>query len=92
MNRPIKQSCMRQQCTDKNTAALRNWTGTWLVTLAIMAFAPKYVWDFNTLLTILAVVVNLFVGGGMIMATKRHLKGLDSGSISRGIRSIASNR
>ena len=61
----------------KNTVRLRNWTGAWLVSLAIAAFGPKLVWDFETTLTIVAVLVNLAVGFGMILALKKHLQGLD---------------
>ena len=45
--------------------------------MAVAAFGPKLIWDFDTLLTALAVLVNLGVGFGMIMANKRHLAGLD---------------
>jgi len=61
----------------KNTAYLGYWTLAWLVTMAVAAFAPKLVWDYATLPTILAVLVNLAVGFGMIMANKRHLQGFD---------------
>ena len=41
------------------------------------AYGPKWLWDFDTLLTILGVVINLGVGFGMIVATRNHLQGLD---------------
>jgi len=66
-----------QQRNCKNTVNLRNWTGAWLISMAITAFAPKYLWDYNTLLTLLSVVVHLSLGYGMLMANKRHLDGLD---------------
>ena len=61
----------------KNTVRLGYWTGAWVVTMAVAAFGPKLIWDFDTVLTILAVLVNLGVGFGMIVANKRHLQGLD---------------
>ena len=61
----------------KNTTHLGYWTLAWLVTMAITAFAPRLVWDYATLPTLLAVFINLAVGFGMIMANKRHLQGLD---------------
>ena len=63
--------------TDKNTARLKYWTAAWLATTAIAAFGPKLAWDFATLPTIVAVLVNLGVGVGMIVATRRHVQGLD---------------
>jgi hypothetical protein len=63
--------------TAENTARLRNWTFAWVATMAVAAFGPKYIWAFATLPTILALLVNLGVGFGMIVANKRYLQGLD---------------
>lgn len=60
-----------------NTVTLRNWTFAWVVTMAITAFAPKFIWDFNTALTILAVFINLAVGFKMLIANRDYLRGLD---------------
>lgn len=65
------------QDTKQNTIKLAAWTGAWLVSTAVAAFAPKLIWDFNTLLTIIAVLVNIAVGIGMLIANKNHLQGLD---------------
>ena len=61
----------------KNTAHLGYWTLGWLATTAVAAFGPKLVWDFATLPTVLGVLINVVVGFGMILATRRHLLGLD---------------
>lgn len=61
----------------KTTARLKIWTLTWVVTTAVAAFGPKLIWDFDTVLTILGVAINLAVGIGMIVATKQHVRGLD---------------
>lgn len=61
----------------KNTAHLGYWTLGWLATTAVAAFGPKLVWDFATLPTVLGVLINIVVGFGMILATRRHLLGLD---------------
>mgnify|MGYP007087008021 CR=1 FL=1 len=61
----------------KNTRKLKNWTAAWVVSMAISAFAPKFVWEFNTLLTIIAVIVNLALGIGMLLANRVYLRGLD---------------
>jgi hypothetical protein len=63
--------------TVRNTARLGYWTLAWVVTMAVANFGPKFVWDSNEGLTILAIVVNLAIGVGMILANKRHLNGLD---------------
>jgi len=61
----------------RNTVRLRYWTAAWVVTTALATFGPKLIWDFATLPTILGVLMNLGVGFGMILATKRYLRGLD---------------
>jgi hypothetical protein len=60
-----------------NTVRLGYWTFAWVATMAVAAFGPRYVWDFATLPTIVAVLVNLGMGFGMIMANGRYLQGLD---------------
>jgi len=61
----------------KNTRNLRSWTIAWVVSMAVAAFAPKYIWDFHTLLTIIAVVLSLAIGFGMLLANRVYLRGLD---------------
>ena len=61
----------------RNIVRLRYWTIAWVVSMALAAFGPKLIWNFDTLLTSLGVLINLGVGLGMIVATKRYLHGLD---------------
>ena len=63
--------------TTRNTVQLGLWTAAWLVTMAIATFGPQFIWSSNKPATILAVLVNLAIGFGMILANIRHLKGLD---------------
>ena len=57
--------------TRKTTVHLGYWTLAWVATTAVAAFGPKLVWDFATLPTVLGVLVNIVVGFGMILATRR---------------------
>jgi len=61
----------------KNTLTLAFWTAAWVLTQALVVFGPQYIWQSNKLLTGLALLVNLAMGVGMIMANKRFLNGLD---------------
>jgi hypothetical protein len=63
--------------TARNTLRLGLWTGAWVATMAIANFGPIFIWHSNKSLTIIAIIINLVIGFGMIMANKRHLKGLD---------------
>ena len=67
----------RASRTQKNTVRLGIWTAAWVLSLAVATFGPLLLWGENRLLTGVAVAVNLVVGAGMILANKRHLKGLD---------------
>jgi hypothetical protein len=61
----------------QNTRILKHWTLAWVVSMALAAFAPKYIWAFNTQLSIIAVVLSLAIGFGMLLANRRYLRGLD---------------
>ncbi len=66
-----------QTKNNANTKTLRNWTMAWVVTMAIAAFAPRFIWDFNTSLTIITLLLNLAVGFRMLVANRDYLRGLD---------------
>ena len=75
-----KQECDKNSYQTKNnanTVSLRNWTLAWVFTMAIAAFAPKFIWDFNTALTITAVLINIVIGFKMLVANRDYLRGLD---------------
>ena len=61
----------------RNTLRLGYWTGAWLVTLAVSVFGSLLVWDSKPQLTLTAILINVAVGIGMIIANKHHLQGLD---------------
>lgn len=61
----------------RNTKQLAMWTGAWVATIAIAAFGPKLVWDYNPVLSIVAVLASLGVGFGMVRVNGHYLQGLD---------------
>jgi hypothetical protein len=61
----------------KNSTRLLFWNAGWVLSMALAAFGPRFIWDFQTGPTIFAVLVNLAIGFGVILATKRHLLGMD---------------
>ena len=61
----------------RNTLHLGYWTFAWVATMAVAAFGPKLIWNFATLPTTIAVLVNLGVGFGMILSNRQYLRGLD---------------
>ena len=76
-NEPTTKSESRA-CRNKNTTInLARWTIAWLITLALATFSPQFSWGESKTLTLLAILLNLLVGFGMIIANKNHLKSLD---------------
>ena len=72
-----KQTSNWQTNTTRNTVRLGFWTLAWVATMALANFGPRFLWDSSELLTIVAIILNVAVGVGMILANKRHLDGLD---------------
>ncbi|WJG09063.1 hypothetical protein [Aliiglaciecola sp. LCG003] len=66
--------CERTRRTSKS---LMIWTFGWLISLAVVAFGPKFWWDFNTNITLIMTIVNIGFGAKMIIANKNHLQVMD---------------
>ena len=47
------------------------WTWTWVGTMALATFGPKFIWDGQTALTSLAILINLLNGVLMISANRK---------------------
>jgi hypothetical protein len=61
----------------RNLKKLALWTLGWVLTLAIVTFGPKFIWEELKLYTFLGFLVNLGFGIGMIVANRNHINGLD---------------
>jgi hypothetical protein len=61
----------------RNSVRVLYWTAAWVVSLALAAFGPKLMWNYNSLLSILSVLISLGIGFAMVLANKRSLNGLD---------------
>ena len=60
-----------------NYIRLCYWTGAWVLTVVVAAIGSKFMWHFNTSFTVTAILLNLAIGIGMMVADNRYLKGLD---------------
>jgi hypothetical protein len=59
------------------TIRLARWNGAWLAATALMAFGPKFLWNRALGLTLLAAVLDVAVGLGMVLATTKYVMELD---------------
>ena len=85
----INDTCDITAQTKKNTLRLFFWTVAWVLATAgwagistsaffeQIAFGSKNLWNFNTWLTIIAVLIHIGLGLGMIRVFKQYLLGLD---------------
>ena len=73
----ITDMCDSTPQTKKNTKRLFIWSVVWVLATAGVAFGPKNLWNFNTLPTILVVLIHIGIGFGMIRVFKQYLLGLD---------------
>lgn len=62
-----------------NTVSLAKWTLAWVLSLALVSFGPKFLWQETVIISVIALLVNIAIaiGIGMILANKRQLLGLD---------------
>ena len=77
MNNSSKQPNKWAATNKKNTLRLAYWTLAWVASQALAVFGPEFIWQSNKSLTSLAILLNVAIGVGMILALIRHLKGLD---------------
>ena len=63
--------------TRTNTLRLLGWNGAWLAATVLMKFGPKSLWNQSSVFTLLAVGLDVAVGVGMILATKKYVMELD---------------
>ncbi len=61
----------------KNTKKLGIWTLLWVSSMALATFGPRFIWDENVALTVLAVILNALMGAGMILMNIKHINSLD---------------
>ncbi|WP_340104215.1 hypothetical protein [Rhodohalobacter sp. 8-1] len=63
---------------DQNSATrLAEWTFLWVLTVAVPAFGPEIIWGKNDLINLMAILISVGVGIGMIIANIRHIKRQD---------------
>lgn len=65
-----------QSRTFKSLGRLACWAGVWLAATALMKFGPKFLWN-QSLLTVLAIGLNVCVGIGLTLAHRRYIAELD---------------
>ena len=60
-----------------NTRRLVAWNGAWGAATLLMAFGPRVLWNRALVSTLLAVGLDIALGVGMVLATKKYVMELD---------------
>ena len=63
--------------TNHRIAQLATWTGLWVISQAVAAFGPLFLWGEQSVFTVIAIIATLLFGLGMIRANIKHLRALD---------------
>ena len=61
----------------KNTKEIRLWTLAWTLSMAIATFGPQFLWNEESVGTLLAIIVNLILGIRMILANRKFINSGD---------------
>ena len=61
----------------RNNINLAIWTAAWLITMALVSFGHKYLWDYDSTLSLIFIGMNVLIGIGMIISNIRYINGLD---------------
>lgn len=61
----------------KSTLKLLYWTVAWLLATALLAFAPRFLWQEANTVTVIAFAIAVLVGIGMVIVNKHYLKDVD---------------
>ncbi len=62
------------QVATRNTLQLFVWTVAWVATLALASFGAKFLWDFQPVVSWIAIGLNVAVGIGWIISHARFLR------------------
>jgi peptidoglycan/LPS O-acetylase OafA/YrhL len=55
----------------KHLKTLSLWTWSWVATMALATFGPKFIWEEQIALTAFAIILNLAIGVLMILANRK---------------------
>jgi len=61
----------------KNTKELKIWTLAWTLSMAIATFGSQFLWNEESIGTLLAIIVNLILGVRMILANRKFINSGD---------------
>ena len=66
-----------KQNIKRATLYLMLWTLAWVLSVALASFGPRFLWGSNKFLTLIALLLNIGVGLGMILCNRHVLNTSD---------------
>lgn len=59
------------------TLHLALWTFTWVISIALVTFGSKFLWDFNPTISLIMIFISSLVGIGVIITNRKYVKHID---------------
>lgn len=72
-----KQDSTYSTSSTKGLSHLAVWTFAWVASMALASFGPRFLWNDNLLLSIIAISLNVILGLAMIFVNKHYFEHLD---------------
>lgn len=67
----------RKELSKQNTFRLMIWTVLWTLSVALVTFGSKFIWDYQPVYSVISILLNILLGIGMIRANIKYLQGVD---------------
>ncbi len=67
----------RKELSKHNTFRLMIWTVLWTLSVALVTFGARYLWDYQPVYSVISILLNILLGIGMIRANIKYLQGVD---------------
>lgn len=77
MNSPSTNRNRFEERLQSSSRKVAIWVCLWVASIALLAFGPRFIWNDALAVTLLALVVNVLVGLGVVFSNKKHLSDLD---------------
>lgn len=66
-----------RDCSKKGIPQLAIWTFAWVASMALASLGPLFLWEDNSILTLMAIGLNVILGIVMILVNRNYFEHLD---------------
>ncbi len=59
------------------TLRLGFWTFAWVMSIALVTFGSQFLWEFNTTLSLIMIILSTAIGVGVIITNRKYVRQID---------------